>query len=64
MESEKIESSQLEVAGDESGMEVTRGEQTPPAPGKQQALRLDKAGLPLVPQPTSHKDDPLVPIPL
>jgi hypothetical protein len=23
-------------------------------------LKLDKHGLPLVPQPTSHKDDPLV----
>jgi hypothetical protein len=23
-------------------------------------LKLDKRGLPLVPQPTSHKDDPLV----
>lgn len=23
-------------------------------------LRLDKRGLPLVPQPTPHKDDPLV----
>jgi len=27
-------------------------------------LRLDKHGLPLVPQPTEHKDDPLVSLPL
>lgn len=25
-----------------------------------QALKLDKHGLPLVPQPSDHKDDPLV----
>jgi hypothetical protein len=28
--------------------------------GKDTVARLDKAGLPLVPQPTSHRDDPLV----
>lgn len=28
--------------------------------GKDIVARLDKDGLPLVPQPTSHRDDPLV----
>lgn len=27
-------------------------------------LRLDKHGLPLVPQPTKHKDDPLASLPI
>jgi len=52
---EKIRPTQYEVAGDASDKgDVER------SPEKETAERLDKSGLPLVPQPTAHRDDPLV----
>ncbi len=58
LDAEKIAPSQHEtVAGDISDKgDVDRATTS----GKEIVARLDKAGLPLVPQPTSHRDDPLV----
>lgn len=55
---EKSEVSQHEmisVAAEPTEQQSVHLDQT-----SKQPLRRDKAGLPLVPQPTSHKDDPLV----
>lgn len=58
VDAEKIAPSQYEtVAGDVSDKGDT---DRPTTSGKDTVARLDRAGLPLVPQPTSHRDDPLV----
>ena len=64
MDPEKSESSQHEIAVvGNSKMELDPTVGASPPSGKESPLQLDKSGLPLVPQPTAHKDDPLVGIP-
>ncbi|KAB5545831.1 major facilitator superfamily domain-containing protein [Coniochaeta sp. 2T2.1] len=56
VDAEKIQPSQHETA---AGDMSEKGDLEQTSSGKGVVARLDKAGLPLVPQPTSHKDDPL-----
>lgn len=56
MDLEKIEMSQHEaISAAPEPTEMERVKST-----AKESIRLDKHGLPLVPQPTIHKDDPLV----
>lgn len=58
LEAEKIVPSQHETV---AGYNSDKGDMDQvTTSGKDIVARLDKAGLPLVPQPTSHRDDPLV----
>lgn len=59
MDLNKAEASQLETV---SAAGIAEDEERNGVKGfvAQQVPRLDKRGLPLIPQPSDHKDDPLV----
>lgn len=56
----KIMASKVLEADSEKGLSEVKSEDLELNGNDTQPLKLDKNGLPLNPQPTNHKDDPLV----